>query len=51
MVREGAGSVVVFCEFPKIAVDVVGVAALGFQLNSHVLDAELRCNAVLNPSQ
>ena len=32
--RGGARSV------PKVAVDVVGVAALGFQLNGHVFDAE-----------
>ena len=40
MVREGMGFVVMSGELPKVAVDVVRVAALGFQLNGHVFDAE-----------
>jgi hypothetical protein len=27
-------------QLPKAAMDVVGIAALGFQLNGHVFDAE-----------
>ncbi len=41
MVREGISFVLVSGEFPKVAVDVVRVAVLGFQLNGHVLDAEV----------
>jgi hypothetical protein len=41
VVREGMGFVVVFCQLSKFAVDVVGSAALGFQLNGHVLDTEV----------
>lgn len=48
MVCEGMGFVVVLGQFPEITVDVVGVAARGFELDGHVFDAELRCNAVLN---
>lgn len=42
MVREGMGFVVLLGQFPKVAVDVVGLAALGFQLNGQVFDAEIR---------
>ena len=38
-------------QLPKVAVDVVGVAALGFQLNGHVFDAEIRRDPVLDQLQ
>ncbi len=48
MVREGVSFVVVFGQFPEVAVDVVGIAAFGFKLDGHMFDAELRGDAVLN---
>ena len=51
MVRESVSFVVRFCEFPEVTVDVIGIAALGFQLNSHMFNAELRRDAVLNQLQ
>jgi len=42
MVHKRMRFVVVSGQLPQIAVDVVGVAALGFQLNGHVFDAEIR---------
>ena len=41
MMRKGMAVVVVFGQFPEIAVDVVRVAAFGFQLNRHMFDAEV----------
>lgn len=32
---------ILFGQFPQVAVDVVGIAALGSQLNGHVFDAEI----------
>ena len=51
MMCEGLCFVVVSCEFPKVTVDVVGIAALGFQLNGHVFDAEIRRDPVLDQLQ
>ena len=48
MVREGRCFVVVSGQLPRVAVDVVGIAALGFQLNGHVLDSEVRRDPVLD---
>lgn len=48
MVCEGLCFVVVSGELPKVAVDIVGITALGFELNGHVLDAEVRRNPVLD---
>lgn len=48
MVHEAMGFVVLLGQFPKVAVDVVGLAALGFQLNGHVFDAEVRDDPVLD---
>jgi hypothetical protein len=42
MVREGMGFVLLLGQFSKVAVDVVRVAALGFQLDDHVFDTEVR---------
>jgi len=42
MVHKRMRFVVVSGQLPQIAVDVVGVAALGFQLNGHVFDAEIQ---------
>ena len=39
MVREAVGFVVVLGQFAEIAMNVVGVAAVGFELNGHVFDA------------
>ena len=36
MVREGRRFIVLSGQFPKVAVDVVGIAALGFELNACV---------------
>jgi hypothetical protein len=51
MVGEGMCFVVVCCQFPKVAVDVVRIAALGFQLNGHVFDAEVRGDPYLDQFQ
>lgn len=40
MMREGPCLVVVSGELPMVAVDIVRIAALSFQLNGHVLDTE-----------
>jgi len=51
MVCEGLCFVVVSGQLPKVAVDVVGITALGFQLNGHVSDAEIRRDPVLDQLQ
>ena len=51
MVGEGLCFVVVIGQFPKVAVDVVGIATLGFQLNGHVFDAEIRRDPILDQLQ
>ena len=48
MVREGLGLVVLLCQLSEVAVYVLGIAALGFELDGHMFDAELRGDAVLN---
>ena len=48
MMREGVGFVVVLGQFPEITMDVVGIAALGFELDGHMFDTEIRGDAVLN---
>ena len=48
MVREGLCFVVLFGQFPEVAVNVVRIATLGFQLNGHVFDAEVRGDPVLD---
>jgi len=48
MVREGLGLAMLFCQLSEIAVDVVGIAALGFKLDGHMFDAELSGDALLN---
>jgi hypothetical protein len=40
MLYEGMGFVVLLRQFAKIAVDVIRIIALGFELNGHVFDAE-----------
>ena len=42
MMREAMGFVVLLGQFPKVAMDVVGITALGFQLDDHVFDTEVR---------
>jgi len=51
MVREGLGFVVMSGQLPKVEVDVVWIAALGFQLNGHVFDAEICRDPVLDQLQ
>ncbi len=51
MVCEGMGFVVLCCQLSEVAVDVVGVAALGFELDSHVLDAEICRDPALDQLQ
>lgn len=51
VMREGMGFVVLLGQFSEVAVDVVGVATFGFQLNGHMLDAEVRRNPVLDQLQ
>ena len=51
MVRESMGFVVVFGQLPKVAVDVVGIATFGFQLNGHVFDAEVGRDSCLDQLQ
>ena len=41
VMREGMGFVMLVCQLPEAAVDVVGVTAFGFQLDGHVLDTEI----------
>ena len=48
MVCEGVCFVVVFCQLSEVAMDVVGIATLGLQLNSHVFDAEVHSDPVLD---
>jgi hypothetical protein len=48
MVREDMGGFgVLFGQLSEVAVDVVGVAALGFPWDRHVFDAEVRGDLVL----
>ena len=51
MVYEGMSVLVLFCQFPQVAVYVVGLTAFGFQLNGHVFDAEVRGDSVLDQLQ
>jgi len=51
MMREDWCFVVVLGQLPKVAVDVVRIAALGFQLNGHVFDAEVRGDPYLDQFQ
>ncbi len=51
MVGEGLCFVVVSGELAKVAVDVVGIAALGFQLNGHMFDPEICRDPVLDQLQ
>lgn len=51
MVREGLCFVMVSGQLPKVEMDIVMVAALGFQLDGHVLDAEVRRDTVLDQLQ
>lgn len=48
MVCEGVGFVMLLGQFSKVAVDVVRIAAFGFQLNGHVFDTEIRCDSILD---
>jgi hypothetical protein len=41
MVCEEVSFVVVLSQLPKVAMNVVRIATLGFQLNGHMLDAEV----------
>jgi hypothetical protein len=41
MVREGMCFVVLSGQLSKVAMDVVGIATLGFELDGHVFDAEI----------
>lgn len=51
MVGEGLCFVVRFCQLPEVAVDVVWITALGFQLNGHMFDAEIPHDPVLDQLQ
>ncbi|MDH4083993.1 MAG: hypothetical protein OEU99_10605 [Nitrospira sp.] len=46
MVHEGMCFGVCLGQLPEVTVDVVWITALGFQLNGHVFDAELRGDPV-----
>lgn len=48
VVRESVNVVVLLRQFPQVAVNVVGIATFGFQLNGHMFDAELRSDPVLD---
>lgn len=50
-VGEGMSFVVLFGQFPEVAVNVLRIATLGLQLNGHVFDAELCGDSVLNQLQ
>ncbi len=51
MVRKDMGFVVVISQLSKVAMDVVGITALGFQLDGHVSNAEVDCDAGLDQLQ
>jgi hypothetical protein len=51
MVREDMCFVVLFPQFPQVAVDIVRITAFGLQLNGHVFDAEVRGDLVLDQLQ
>lgn len=51
MVCKGMGFVVVFSQLSKVAMDVVGIAALGFQLDGHVSNTEVDRDAGLDQLQ
>lgn len=51
MVRKGLCFVVLPCQLPKVAVDIVRIATLRFQLNGHVFDSEIRRDPVLDQLQ
>ena len=46
--RKGRSFVVVLGQLSKVAVNVVGIAALGFQLDGHVFDTEVRRDPLLD---
>ena len=46
MVCEGMSFVLLLGQFPQVAVDVVRIAALGFQLNGHMFDSEIRIGSM-----
>ena len=48
MVCEGGGFVVLLGQLSEVAVDIIRIAALGFQLNGHVLDTKIRRDAILD---
>ncbi|MEK9141651.1 MAG: hypothetical protein AAB308_11415 [Nitrospirota bacterium] len=48
MMCEGMGFVVLLGKFPKVAVDVVGIATFGFESNGHAFDAEIRRDPALD---
>jgi hypothetical protein len=47
MVREGLCFVVVSGQLPEVAMNVVRITVLGFQLNGHVFDPPIRRDSVL----
>jgi hypothetical protein len=51
VVCQHVGFMLLSGKLPQVAVDVVRITALGFELNGHVLDAEIRCDPVLNQLQ
>ena len=51
VVREAMYSGVLFRQFSKVTVNVVGIATFGFQLNGHVFDAELPGDSLLDQLQ
>lgn len=51
VVSEGVGFVVLFGQFPEVAVDIVGITALCFELNRHMFYAEVGSDPVLDELQ
>ena len=51
MVCKGLGFLMLIGQFPKVAVDVVGIAALGFKLDGHMFDAELQGGRLIEATQ
>lgn len=51
MVCKGMGFVVVVSQLSEVAMDVIGIAAFRFQLDSHVSDTEVHRDAGLDQLQ
>lgn len=51
MAHKRMGFAVVRRQFPQVTRDVVRIAVLGFELDGHVVNAEILCDSVLDQRQ